>query len=347
MKVAVLGAGICGLSAARVLVSRGHSVELFEKFQLFHEQGSSHGATRIVRKAYPDAFFTAIMAEAYPLWHDLEAASNTKLLHECGLFYFGSQDSADLHSVSKGLLNLQVPFEILKANETTDKFPSLRLQSHEMGIWTPEAGWVNAALALKVTYDLAVAAGLVVHENSSPAPLELATQFDVVLVAAGAWTTKYLNIPVNVSLQTFAYIDAEIPGPVWIEDSYDNPYGFPSDDRGRKIGIHRAGTSTDPDNPSRNPSQEMVEIIRETASRRFGVENPTVRSSHGCLYTTTRNEDFLVGRFADNVFFTSACSGHGFKMGPWSGRMLANFGDGSDTPENHPRFFFNPLAASA
>jgi glycine/D-amino acid oxidase-like deaminating enzyme len=321
-------------------------VELFEQFQLFHEQGSSHGATRIVRKAYPDAFFTAIMAEAYPLWHDLERASNTKLLHECGLFYFGSQDSADLQSVSRGLSELQVPYQILKSGETADKFPALKLNPDEMGIWTPEAGWVNAALALKVTYELAVSAGLIVHENSAPDPLELAKSFDVVLVAAGAWTTKYLSIPVNVSLQTFAYIDAQIAGPVWIEDSYDNPYGFPSDDRGLKIGIHRAGATTDPDNPSRTPAPEMVELIRQTASRRFGVENPTVRSSQGCLYTTTKNEDFLVGRLADNVFFTSACSGHGFKMGPWSGRMLANFGDGSDSPENHPRFFFKPTAAS-
>ena len=169
-------------------------------------------------------------------------------------------------------------------------------------------------------------------------PLTLADQYDVVIVAAGAWTTRYAALPVEVTLQTYAYVDAHIEGPVWIEDSSDMCYGFPSDDHGLKMGVHRAGTPTDPGDPERTPDPTFLEIIKETALNRFGIKEPRLNEPKGCLYTTTRNEDFLMGRLAPNVFFASACSGHGFKMGPWVGKLLADFAEGVDTPDHHPRF---------
>ena len=55
-------------------------------------------------------------------------------------------------------------------------------------------------------------------------------------------------------------------------------------------------------------------------------------------YTNTPNEDFLLGRFGENGFYASACSGHGFKFAPWIGRLLADFADGTDCPELYSRF---------
>src|SRR5580658_432416 len=100
MKVAIVGAGVCGLSAAHTLCSRGHQVFLYEQHDLFHDRGSSHGASRIVRRAYPDAFYTACMAEAYTMWRGLEASSGRHILTECGLLYFGHRDSENLRNVS-------------------------------------------------------------------------------------------------------------------------------------------------------------------------------------------------------------------------------------------------------
>jgi len=347
MKIAVIGAGVCGLSAARALCSRGHSVVLHEQFELFHDRGSSHGASRIVRRAYPDAFYTACMAEAYPMWHDLEAASGKRLLHECGLLFFGPSDSPNLKSMAAGLSSLDVPFSSLDATQTVDLLPELRLGKDEIAIWTPEAGWVDAALALRTIFELACADGLITKTGAQANPLELAADNDVVIVAAGAWTPRFASISVRVTLQTYAYVEAQVAGPVWIEDSVEFAYGFPSTSLGLKLGIHGAGESIDPAFPGREPSKEVQDFIRQTADRRFGIADPVLREPKGCLYTTTKTEDFLLGRLAPNVFFASACSGHGFKMGPWIGKLLADFAEGKDTPERHKRFFWSADAPSA
>ena len=44
-----------------------------------------------------------------------------------------------------------------------------------------------------------------------------------------------------------------------------------------------------------------------------------------CLYTNTPDEHFVLGALPDhpNVVVGSVCSGHGFKFGPLTGRLLA------------------------
>jgi len=70
---------------------------------------------------------------------------------------------------------------------------------------------------------------------------------------------------------------------------------------------------------------------------RFGRDG-AITGGKTCLYTSTPDEDFRIGRIGTKGVFASACSGHGFKMGPWTGRILADIVEGKDTPENHPRF---------
>ncbi len=346
MKVAVVGAGVCGLSAAKTLARRGHDVTLHEQFELFHGRGSSHGASRIVRRAYSDPFYTACMSEAYPLWAELERESERELVHEVGLVYFGSQDADNIRSVATGLSDLSVPFEIYDHRQIHKVFPDLKLKDGEIGIWTPEAGWVNAASALKALAEVGIQSGLSIQTGSVADVSRLANENDIVIVTAGAWITRITDVPVKVTLQTFAYIDAQIGGPVWIEDSEDQPYGFPTDEQGQKVGIHRAGHEIDPEIDSRQPNEAYLDAIKTTVRDRFGIQTANLRHPKTCLYTTTVNEDFLLGNLAPNVFFGSACSGHGFKMGPWIGRLLADFAEGKDHPSNHPRFASFPKQLS-
>ena len=311
MDVAVVGAGIHGLSAARRLAEAGHRTVLFDPRPVGHGLGSSHGPSRIVRRAYPDAYHTGLMTEAYPLWRELERASGATLFHEVGLLCFGPRDGEYVAGLAHALASQNVPFELGGA----DRMSGLRLGPDEGCVFVPEAGWVAASAALVATYSLALAAG-VEHVPSAAVGLD---RFDRVAVCVGPWVRSFWpEAPVRVTLQATAFLQAPVEGPVWIEDGPDLLYGFP----GGKVGVHRPGAEADPSDPRREPPAWMLDAIRGFAPRRLGVACD-VTGATGCLYTVTPDEAFRFHRADARTLVVSACSGHGFKFGPWVGVKIA------------------------
>lgn len=55
------------------------SVSTVLQFLLPHTRGSSHGQTRIIRKAYEQDFYLPMMHQAYELWAQLEKETGVKL----------------------------------------------------------------------------------------------------------------------------------------------------------------------------------------------------------------------------------------------------------------------------
>ena len=58
--VAIIGAGLLGLAAARALAARGRDVVVLEQAEIGHQAAGSKGSCRIFRLGYPDpAYVTA------------------------------------------------------------------------------------------------------------------------------------------------------------------------------------------------------------------------------------------------------------------------------------------------
>ncbi|MBS1713526.1 MAG: FAD-dependent oxidoreductase [Armatimonadetes bacterium] len=341
MNVAIVGAGIMGLCTARELLKRGHQVTLFEQIRPGNTQGSSHGRSRIVRQAYPDQFYTEILLEGHEMWHDLEKDLGRKLIHEVGLLSIGRHDSSEIVHELDTLDNLNVPHRVLTDVDIKTVCPQMALKHDEIAVMTLSAGWADVPAVLEGLLKAVQDRGADYVEGKVT-DLRALNGFDRVVLTTGAWVTKFLDLDLRVTLQTVVYLDFETQGPVWIDYSDPMLYGFPSepDASTTKIGFHPPGPETDPEDVERIPQEDAMALMIDRARSRFprAACTATVVEALGCLYTVSTNEDFRLGWVDRRVLFASPCSGHGFKFGPWIGRLIAQVTLGEETLDRWPRF---------
>lgn len=362
MRIAVVGMGGTGSAAARFLAEAGHEVHAFEQFQIGHERGSSHGASRIIRYTYPDPLYTALMGEAYPLWERLERDAGESLLVKTGGVFFGRADSVPLRQAIESLRVCRRPHEVLSRSDALARFPAFHLDPDETALVEPDTGFLRASACVAAQVRLAVRAGATLRENTpivsirthtTPPIVTLASgdeiPFDRVIVTAGPWMGKLLAtlaLPLTVTQQTVVYLEPNAPFSlpvVWIDlDSLF--YGFPPDGRipGVKLAEHVAGRPIDPD-AARDPDAQAAAVgdaVAYAARRMPALAGARVAYSQTCLYTNTPDEDFRLGSppGQPDVFVVSGCSGHGFKFTVLLGRIAADWASGDGPARDLSRF---------
>jgi sarcosine oxidase len=78
--------------------------------------------------------------------------------------------------------------------------------------------------------------------------------------------------------------------------------------------------------------------MREFIERRLGESTPEFVEAHTCLYTREANDDFKFAKLDSRTIVASPCSGHGFKFGPWVGKLLADVCEEKADFATYPRF---------
>ncbi|MGH2934860.1 MAG: FAD-dependent oxidoreductase [Gaiellaceae bacterium] len=316
MRVAVVGAGVMGCATAWALTARGADVTLLEQFDdLEHARGSSHGRTRIVRLAYPDAFWVRLAQEAYAGWRELEAESATELLGLVGLVELAP--AADL-TTRDALDECGVEYRLVR------EVDGIALPEGWTGLVQPEAGFVRSDLARRAFVDVAVGRGARLETGCRVGSVD-ELDADAVVVTAGPWVRDLLpDVPVRVTRETVAYFRGERMVPSVVELNAERGHAmFALHDpvHGLKAGAHHAGAEADPDDDGA-PDPAVVERIAAWVRDRFTEVDPDPAAADACLYTTTADESFVCER-RGRVVVGSACSGHGFKFAPAVARRLA------------------------
>jgi sarcosine oxidase len=358
--VAIVGAGLLGLAAARALTAQGHDVILLEQAAIGHDGAGSKGSCRIFRLGYPDPAYVSAAARARGLWQELEAQAGRVILHPEPHLSFGPR----LTEVHDAMRRAGAPCELLSAAATAERFPGIRvdgpavLETESAVIAADEALAALAACAPEVRTAARVTE---VSDDGRQVTLRTAAldgtgaadvTARIAVVTAGPWTAGVLGGAFGAAsrptLEQVAYLEpaAASPGtPIFIRHGGQSPYGLPVPGSDRyKIGIHPSGPAVSPDEQDQSPDPELVARLTDVASRYLPAYRPEPVATERCVYDNAPDEDFIVDRIG-NVVVGCGTSGHGFKFGPLFGTWLAALACGG--PELPPeRFGLARLRAS-
>jgi sarcosine oxidase len=334
-EVAVVGAGMAGLATAHSLARAGRKVVVLEQFRLGHDRGSSHGATRIFRLAYPEPGWVRLAQDALARWRELEAEFGTELVSLVGLVEL-VRDLAE--SSHQALASCGVDCRVLETAEAEAEF-HLRVPEGFAALLQPEAGIVYAERALAT-----FGAGLEVLERTRVTNIEQTgdgVQLETtdgplsaraLVVTAGPWARPLLEaasirLPVQATRETVAYFRLATSDllPAVAEFQTDARrhafYALHDPNHGLKAGLNGSGGVADPDREE-GPDPVTVEQIAAWVAERFPIRGREPVHAETCLYTNTADESFVLERHG-RIVVGSACSGHGFKFAPVVGQRLA------------------------
>ena len=358
--VAVIGAGVIGSATARALAARGVPAVLLEQFALGHARGSSHGATRIFRLAYPDPSYVRMAVAADAGWAALQADAGEELLVRTG----GLDAGPGAAACAAALAACGVEHAWLDAGELRDRYPGLAVQPGERMLFQPDAGVSLAGRTVAALQRLARRDGVPVRAGTPVRGIEprrdhvvLRTaggdiSARVAVLAAGPWNGNLLRGAVTrpprltATLQQVRYFaPRDRAGGRWptlIEWPADGVswYVVPAagDAPGVKVASHLPGRAVDPRD---GPFAELDPVLEQEAAqyvrRRLPGLDPAGLAPETCLYTMTADEDFVLDREGP-VVVGGGCSGHAFKFAPLLGEMLADLALGTQTPVPRERF---------
>lgn len=358
--VIVVGVGGMGSATAYHLAARDADVLGLERYDVPHDKGSSHGSTRLIRKAqYEDPAYVPLVRRAYELWRDLEAHTGRDLLHTTGGLDIGPPDSRIFGGSAESCAVQDIDHQILSAGEVNERFPGYDLPAGHRAVYQPDGGFLVPEQCIVAHVEAAVAAGADIRARE---PVESfgsrpdggvrvtsrkgTYEADHLVVTAGAWAGKLLPELSDLAVperQVVAWFQPDRPAlfdpgsfPVFVHGTGDDHYyGFPRYDvPGFKVAkFNHLGESVDPDSMDRQPRPEDERVVREYAERYFpGGSGPTMQLAT-CLFTNTPDGHFIVDTLRDrSVTVGAGFSGHGFKFASVIGEILADYATGV-TPE--------------
>lgn len=372
--VIVIGTGGVGSAACWQLARREARVLGLDRFPPGHDRGSSHGETRIIRRAYfehPD--YVPLLQRAYVLWSELEQVSGESLLTQTGLLQVGPRDGTVVAGVLHAAKRHQLEVELYTATEAQRRFPGFVVPSSLVAVYEPGAGILAVEACVRAHCRSATEAGAELlsgvtvagwEETGSGVRVQTdqgAFEAEKLVIAPGAWASDLLascGLGVQVRrkhIYWFSTARSEyqaIQGaPAFLyELSHGVFYGLPAvNARGLKCGEHSGGQIvTDPLHDARAEDPADAQRVQQFISDHLPGLSPQQQDRSVCFYAMSPDEQFLLDFHPESsrVVFTAGLSGHGFKFTSVLGEVLADWALQGET--RHPVDFLSlrRLAAS-
>lgn len=360
----VVGLGGVGSSAVYHLARSGYKVAGIDQFSPPHRKGSSHGHTRIIRKAYfehPD--YVPLLQRAYQLWHELETDFGQQLFHKTGLVLIGPQDGEVLSGVVTSADQYGLPLEKLNIQQAMSRFPGLVGDPSWTALVEVDAGYLLVEACVEAHLQCAVKCGADLFIDQavkgwqvSGSGVSVTTDRQTLhagrlILAAGPWSKEMFDgqaIPLEVWRKHQYWFNSSSN---YRESSgfpcffFDTPtgyfYGFPAiGGNGLKVARHSGGEVVHTlGKDGHQESEEDRNLVELFLKQHLPEVDPQPIRWQGCYYTVTPDQHFIVDSHPDcpEVIVVAGLSGHGFKFTSVLGELAAELATGR-TPELEIQF---------
>ena len=354
--VIVLGVGGVGSAATYHLARRGADVLGLERFDVPHQNGSSHGRTRLLQRLLDvDPATMALADRAHEGWRDLETETDAALLSETGSVAVAVDSDDPVASARRACERHDLDYERLDGATLTERFPGYDFPDDADALYQPDGAVVASERGLIAHVAAALDHGGTVRARERVVDWSLTDdgvrvdtdretyEADRLVVTAGAWAADAVDRladvvdPCRHATAWFApdgRTDAsgattdpsagETLPPFVATVGDENYYGVPGVTLpGMKFG--RADfRPTQPDDLA-GPTQADERPLREFAHRYVpGASGSTLRLNTG-LVTKSPDGQFVLDTLAEGrVAVAAGLSGRGYKFAPALGDALAD-----------------------
>jgi sarcosine oxidase len=299
--ILVVGLGAVGSAALYQASKLGARSIGIDRFAPPHDQGSSHGDTRITRQAIGEGkVFVPLVLRSNQIWEELEAETGHRLMIRNGCLVLASRNTPGSHHGSSSFVqdtidaaqDFGIAHEVLQAGEIAKRFPQLRLRADELGYFEPGAGFLRPEACIEVQLNLARKFGAEICTDEVVLDITLASDKSVevrtskgnhsaakVIMTAGSWIPKLLGPDYaryfkvyrqmlcwfRVAKHQERFTPERFPVFIWITGNRlrDMMYGFPEVDGngGVKIATEQYEATVDPDAVPRDVSDSDIAAL--------------------------------------------------------------------------------------
>lgn len=343
--IAIIGGGVMGAFTAAHLLERGAHVTLYDPNPLGQGPGASVDTGRSFRVHYgTDQGLISMAVRSRALWSQWSERLGRPLLHPTGKLLVGESGSEGRDALDSWLTlrKMGLRADRMGRGPIEEEWPGFSADIGTVdrlgGVLDPEV--ILGSLAGWLSQHNLVQKGEVLELEGQRVRCSQGWQaFDQVVLTSGAWSRRWLSLPMEVTRQELVYFDARSLGetlnrlPVFSHPE-SGFYAIPTVKDGRiKIANHHPGPQGHPDGDLRRVSPEFEAAARAFLTRHLpGLADAEVVRRYVCFYSGTADRDFILDRTPKGWVIGAGFSGHGFKFSPLIGRLLAQLALG-EAPE--------------
>jgi len=348
--VAVIGAGAFGAWTALTLRERGAKVTMIDAYGPGNPRATSSGESRLIRYGYGDQeIYTRWALKAMSIWKAREKEWGEELLFPGTRLLLAQRWNRSLEAQKSIFDRLSLPYEIVKHDELSHRYPQISFEGIEEGFVEPESAMIKAQSAiLKVAQIFERRGGTSRIGQATPGRASgrrldavnlnnnETLRADTFVFACGPWLRKLFPVAIGKKIATPRCEVAFFGQPAgdtrfsWPNFPYvnDGMSTYPVlDGSGFKVVIPVGRGDVDPDTQQRMPTDEQVKRAREWLALRVpAMKDQPIVDYRVCQFEMTADENFIIDKHPDydNVWIAGGGSGHGYKHGPVIGGYLAD-----------------------